>query len=229
MTIPTKYTVTSLIDNKTISEMKNMVRELGLVGVLKKRKDVMAKAIVDELKRLAESGIPTVAELEEKTCSELRDMCASLDITGVSKKRKEFLIDLLINAYKSDIVTSSTLKDNHVEVETEIDAGFDVVSLNSGKSIVSKIGFETIAELKNKNARTGDKMDKTIRVSSGSSSSDIQFAGQTVETILNTFDEIFNIDRSSNIMVNGKSATLKTVLKAGDNLEFLKAAGSKHV
>jgi hypothetical protein len=56
---------------------------------------------------------------------------------------------------------------------------------------------------------------------------EFDFAGLTVAHVAETCRESFNIQDDSDVFVNGEKVGMETVLKDGDNLEFLKVEGQK--
>ena len=74
---------------------------------------------------------------------------------------------------------------------------------------------------------TGGGADQTIRVSSGASSGNFQVVGKSVGEVRSTLSEALNVDSSANALVNGRQVGNDYILQVGDNLEFMKPAGSK--
>jgi hypothetical protein len=154
------------------------------------------------------------ADLENMTCTELREICADLGISGVSKTVKLDLIDVIL--------------DNQGEghFEQDIDDSCSEECTESEK-LISPFNMSLTSLVRDENAPDGKKMTTLVRISSGSSSDYFNYVGKTISDIIGTCKEIFNIDVSATVLVNGDTVGLNYVLKAGDIVEFLKPSGEK--
>jgi hypothetical protein len=61
----------------------------------------------------------------------------------------------------------------------------------------------------------------------GWQSKEFDFAGLTVAHVAESCREKFDIPADAKAFVNGKEVDYETILKDGDNLEFMKLAGQK--
>ena len=71
--------------------------------------------------------------------------------------------------------------------------------------------------------------DCSVTVMSGSSSKAFPLANQSVGGVRQLLRKILNIADNAASLINGKQAEEDQVLKAGDQLEFIRRAGSKGV
>lgn len=69
--------------------------------------------------------------------------------------------------------------------------------------------------------------DGTVLVIWGANMDDLDVSGLTVDEIRQQIDSAYNIAPDAEVNVNGVSASGDTRLRAGDNLEFVHAAGEK--
>ena len=142
-------------------------------------------------------------QLEGMTVAELRSKCVyELSIPGMSKQRKSDIIDAIlerVGVAPEPVQTPSV---------TAIEASFQ-------------------STLTKPDARKGDKTTTTIRVSCGASSGAFDVAGKSVGAVADFLREVLNIDSLASGIVNGEHVNDNYILKSGDNLEFLKPAGSK--
>jgi len=150
----------------------------------------------------------TREQLAEKTVKELRAMAKNLGCVGYSKKPKDTVIDLILE--KQGPVTAAAAPKAAPKDDKLTKAEFSM------QSILTK-----------PTAKFGDKTTTTIRVSCGAAAGDFSVCGKTVGAVSEFLREVLNIDRMAQGVVNGKTVDGNYVLKEGDNLEFLKAAGRK--
>jgi len=144
-------------------------------------------------------------QLENMTVAELRSKCVyELAIPGMSKQRKSDIIDAILAKVG---VTPEPVQVQVPDV-TAIEASFQ-------------------STLTKPDARKGDKTTTTIRVSCGASSGAFDVGGKTVGAVADFLREVLNIDSLASGIVNGEHVNDSYALKPGDNLEFLKPAGSK--
>ena len=143
------------------------------------------------------------AELENMTVAELKSKCVyELAIPGMSKQRKSDIVGAILKKVG--------VKPEPVQVQsvTAIEASFQ-------------------STLTKPSAKKGDKTTTTIRVSCGASSGTFDVGGKSVGAVADFLREVLNVDSLASGIVNGEHVNDSYVLKPGDNLEFLKPAGSK--
>ena len=68
---------------------------------------------------------------------------------------------------------------------------------------------------------------ETTKVLYGVNELDLELAGKTVSEVWKALEQVFNIPRDATITLNGARVDDDTVVHAGDELEFQKAAGVK--
>lgn len=68
---------------------------------------------------------------------------------------------------------------------------------------------------------------ETTRVLYGVNELDLELAGKTVSEVWKALEQVFNIPRDAVVTVNGTRVDEETVVRAGDEIEFQKAAGVK--
>ena len=68
---------------------------------------------------------------------------------------------------------------------------------------------------------------ETTKVLYGVNELDLELAGKTVSEVWKALEQVFNIPRDAAITLNGARVDDDTVVGAGDELEFQKAAGVK--
>ena len=146
----------------------------------------------------------TNSELMEMTVVELRELCRRYNIVGMSKVRK----DLLVNAIETYYEDAG---DNYCSKETK----------KEDKSKVPYINANVHSFLKN------DTYQTLISVSCGAASSNYPVVGRSVGFVKATYREILNVETEATGVVNGESVADTYILKSGDNLEFVRKAGSK--
>lgn len=76
-------------------------------------------------------------------------------------------------------------------------------------------------------ANPGLPINTMVGVSSGPYAEDLPVAGTTVGEVRRKFKDRFDIDDKATAIVNGNTVDDETVLKAGDNLMFVRHAGEK--
>jgi len=156
----------------------------------------------------------TREQLEEKTVKELRAMAKNLGCVGYSKKAKPLVIDLIMEK-QGPAAASEAAKAKPKAAPAKKD------------DTVKQAEFSLQSVLTKPSAKMGDKTTTTIRVSCGAAAGDFNVCGKTVGAVSEFLREVLNIDRMAQGVVNGKTVDGSYVLKDGDNLEFLKAAGRK--
>jgi molybdopterin converting factor small subunit len=156
----------------------------------------------------------TREQLDEKTVPELRGIAKNLGCVGYSKKAKTIVIDLIME--KQDPAAVSEV----AKAKPEADPVKKDDKLN-------QVEFNLQSVLTKPSAKFGDKTTTTIRVSCGAAAGDFSVCGKTVGAVSEFLREVLNIDRMAQGVVNGKTVDGSYLLKDGDNLEFLKAAGRK--
>jgi hypothetical protein len=153
----------------------------------------------------------TKDQLDGKTVPELRGIARNLGCVGYSKKPKATVIDLILE--KQGPVAASTAKAKAAPAKKD--------------DTVKQAEFSLQSVLTKPSAKKGDKTTTTIRVSCGAAAGDFTVCGKTVGAVSEFLREVLNIDRMAQGVVNGNTVDGSYVLKDGDNLEFLKAAGRK--
>ena len=151
----------------------------------------------------------TREQLTEKTVKDLRAMAKNLGCVGYSKKPKDTVIDLILEK-QGPSTAAAPAKEAPQKSDKLTQAEFSMQSILTKPS-----------------AKFGDKTTTTIRVSCGAAAGDFSVCGKTVGAVSEFLREVLNIDRMAQGVVNGKTVDGGYVLKEGDNLEFLKAAGRK--
>jgi hypothetical protein len=149
-------------------------------------------------------------QLDEKTVKELRQIAKNMGCVGYSKKPKATVIDLIIEKQGGAAPAAPKAAPAAQKSDKLTQAEFSMQSILTKPS-----------------AKFGDKTTTTIRVSCGAAAGDFSVCGKTVGAVSEFLREVLNIDRMAQGVVNGKTVDGNYVLKEGDNLEFLKAAGRK--
>jgi hypothetical protein len=148
-------------------------------------------------------------DLNAKTVAELRDMCWALGITGVSKTRKDDLIDKLLQMSGPP--------------EKKAPAAAEKPGPDPYKKDGPVSGMTSVLSVN----KTGTGFENAILVSCGAASGNFSVVGRSVAQVAGLLKEALNIDTMASGVVNGKAIPESYVLKTGDTLEFLKAAGRK--
>lgn len=149
--------------------------------------------------------------LKEKTNAELRQIATmEFGITGVSKKRKDVIIDKILVAQGSQGSQESA----------------NIESTPSNKPLTG-IEFNTVAKTTQPSAKKGEKTEMWCRISSGATSQQFDVAGYTIADVMDYMKEVLNVNKTSTPIVNGGEAKYDYVIQAGDNIEFIKPAGTK--
>jgi hypothetical protein len=144
------------------------------------------------------------------TAKEIKRMCAhELGISGMSKKPK-------------DVVIAEVLRQ-----QGAAPTGATITPQTSNEGKITGMEWGARSVLSKPNAPVGSKTTTTIHVSCGASSGNFPVVGKSVKEVGDFLREVLNVDQLSTGLVNGKSVDSSYVLKAGDNLEFLKPAGKK--
>jgi len=149
----------------------------------------------------------TQEQLEEKTVAELRELCKKYDITGQSKARKDDIVDEIMSFY------------NGLEPEGN---GSNKNNVNEPQEKIPYVNAHLHSYL-DKN----DNYQSLITVSCGAASGNYPLVGRTVGFVKATYREIFNIEDDANGVVNGSEKADSYILKSGDNVEFIRKAGTK--
>ena len=148
-------------------------------------------------------------DLNAKTVAELRDMCWALGITGVSKTRKDEIISKILAVSGGPAVPTQAAP-KAAEKDPYKKSG-EVTSMTSVLAV---------------NKATGS-FENSITVSCGAASGNFSVVGRSIAQVSALLKEALNIDTMASGVVNGKSVDESYILKTGDTLEFLKAAGRK--
>lgn len=144
---------------------------------------------------------------------ELKPMAVKMGLSGYSKKTK-------------DVVISAILEKQGPK-KAPAKAAIASIAPAAAVKAMNAIEFCATSILTKPSAKEGDKCSTTIRVSSGASSGNFPVSGRTVAEVAEFLREVLNIKKMSPGLVNGKSVEGTYTLKDGDELEFLKPAGSK--
>ena len=146
----------------------------------------------------------SVDQLNNMTVVELREICRDNGIPKMAKARKDVIVAALSNFYGGQ---------NQVQATP------------AAQTDTSRIPYVTA------NVHSFLKKDNSyqsmISVSCGAASSNYPVVGRTVGFIKATYREILNIDAAAGGVVNGKNVEDSYVLRSGDNLEFVRQAGTK--
>lgn len=145
-------------------------------------------------------------ELETFTVKELREIAMERGITGMSKKRKDVIIDAILEN-----------QGNNDTSEME----------SSTQKMPTGVEFNAVSKVTNPDGKKGDTTQTFCRISSGATSQQFDVAGYTVSSVMEFMCEVLNIEKTSSPIVNGEKVTADYVIKPGDNIEFVKEAGSK--
>lgn len=156
-------------------------------------------------------------ELNEKTVMELRELCRTYDISGMSKARKDEIISVLLKFYRKVQKDSQSKEEKETEKSSKNEQG----SKSSGKIAYLNAGMHTF--LKEDNT-----YETMVNVSCGAASSNFPVVGKTVGQVRDFYREILNIGFDAKAILNGENEVDNTtILKTGDNLEFIRPAGVK--
>jgi len=147
--------------------------------------------------------------LESKTVKDLRQLVVKLGIVGYTKRPKAEIVDAIMSKYGT--TPSASIAADGPAAATPLQG----VEASFQSSI-------TKPSLKKR-----DRLSTTLQVSCGASAGRFPVTGRSVAEVGEFLREVLNVDKLSTGMVNGKEVNGDYVLKAGDNLEFLKPAGKK--
>lgn len=139
---------------------------------------------------------------------ELKPLAKDLGIIGYSKKNKVDLISMILEFQSESVIQPVSIK-------------------TTTMPNITALQFNATSILSKPNAERGDKCTTTLLVSSGASSGEFPVVGRSVAEVSSFLEEILNIDKMSIGHVSGKGVTGDYILKDGDVLEFIKAAGTK--
>jgi hypothetical protein len=150
----------------------------------------------------------TREQLNEKSAKELKRIAYhEMGIQGITKKPKDVVISAILENQASNPVGISGF------------APSSDAAPSSGPISEMHGGFKTV--------RDGSGYQTTIQVSCGASSGNFQVLGKTIGEVKGLLRDVLNIDASASGLVNGSNQSDAYVLKEGDKLEFLRAAGRK--
>ena len=144
--------------------------------------------------------------------NQLKPMAVKMGLPGYSKKTKAVVISAILE------------KQGAAKAPKAPKAATASIA---PAAAMNAIEFCATAVLTKPSAKKGDKCSTTIRVSSGASSGNFPVAGRSVAEVAEFLREVLNIEKMSPGLVNGKDVNGTYTLKDGDELEFLKPAGSK--
>ncbi len=160
--------------------------------------------------------IYTREELEAMNVkNELKPMAVKMGLPGYSKKTKAVVVDAILESQGPKAAPKKAAK-----------ATASIAPAAAAKAM-NAIEFCATSVLTKPSAKKGDKCSTTIRVTSGASSGNFPVAGRTVAEVSEFLREVLNIEKMSPGIVNGEQKEGTYTLKNGDELEFLKPAGSK--
>lgn len=154
----------------------------------------------------------THENLKEKTNAELRQIAKENGIIGVSKKRKDIIIDKILA--------------DQAEQAEDIPASIEP-SKSTTNSPLTGVEFNTVAKTTQPSSKKGEKTEMWCRISSGATSQQFDVAGYTIADVMDYMKEVLNVTKTSSPIVNGDEVKYDYVIQAGDNIEFVKPAGSK--
>ena len=149
--------------------------------------------------------------LESKTVKELRKLVVSLGIKGMTKRPKEEIIAAIFAKHGVEGAKKSK----------------KVAKVAAKAAPLTGIEGNFSSRLERPEAEFGFKTSTTVRVSCGASSINAPVIGKTVKEVGQFMREVLNVSKLSTGLVNGQEVGPEYTIKAGDNLEFLKPAGSK--
>lgn len=156
--------------------------------------------------------IYTKEELENMNVkNKLKPIAVKMGLTGYSKKTKAVVV--------------SAILENQAPASKK--AAKATIAPAAASEAMNAIEFCATSILTKPSAKKGDKCSTTIRVSSGASSGNFPVTGRSVAEVAEFLREVLNIEKMSPGLVNGKDVEGTYTLKDGDELEFLKPAGSK--
>lgn len=144
---------------------------------------------------------------------ELKPMVVKMGLTGYSKKTKAVVISAILEAQGP--------------VKTPKPKATASIAPAAAAKAMNAVEFCATSVMTKPSAKKDDKYSTTIRVSSGASSGNFPVTGRTVAEVGEFLREVLNIEKMSPGLVNGKNVEGTYTLKNGDELEFLKPAGSK--
>lgn len=153
-------------------------------------------------------------QLKEKTNTELRQIAKEMGIVGVSKKRKDIIIDKILVEQSEDPSESGP-------------ATVESSSKTSTNAPLTGVEFNTVAKTTNPSGGKGEKSEMWCRISSGATSQQFDVAGYTIADVMTYMKEVLNVTKTSSPIVNGEEVKYDYKIKPGDNIEFVKPAGSK--
>lgn len=162
--------------------------------------------------------IYTKDELNTWTVDNLRDFCKNLEIPKMSKQRKDVII--------SEILAKQGGVSNNDIVQ--ISVANSTVSGTPAKDDRPIVNMVAVMNMNASNpSDKNSKMNTTIHVSCGASSGNFSVVGKSVGEVAAKLKGVLNISNISVGIVNGKEVSDGYLLKDGDNLEFIKPAGTK--
>jgi len=147
--------------------------------------------------------------------NQLKPMAVKMGLPGYSKKTKAVVISAILE------------KQGAAKAAKAPKSATASIAPAAAKKAMNAIEFCATSVLTKPSAKKGDKCTTTIRVSSGASSGNFPVAGRSVAEVAEFLREVLNIQKMSPGLVNGKDVEGTYILKDGDELEFLKPAGSK--
>jgi hypothetical protein len=151
--------------------------------------------------------------LEAKTVKELRSLVVQLGIKGMTKRPKEEII-------------AAIFAKHGVEGKAKAVAAKKTKAAAAPPPLTAVEGNFS-SKMERPNAKFGHKTSTTVRVSCGASSISAAVIGKSVKEVGEFMREVLNVSKLSTGLVNGQEVGPDYKLKEGDNLEFLKPAGSK--
>jgi len=112
---------------KTLIELKEIEKNLGIPGMSKQRKNIIVNQIVAKCR--TSGSLFTQSDLEEKTKDELKGILKNLGGTGYSKQTKDALVDNILETSSStSTITkeSGPIKAISFQIDSKrIDGGID--------------------------------------------------------------------------------------------------------
>lgn len=179
----------------------------------------------------------TYENLEVMTVAELKGIVKELGVTGYSKSTKYDIIDMILSEQGVEVTqenlaekTIAELKDIARNLDMKVEKGVTKADLLNRILAVDAGGKDEVHAFGG-NIEAAHNMVQggpaTITVSCGASGGKFPVIGKTVNAVADFLKEILNIDPTATAMVNGETVKGNFVLGEGDNVEFVKQAGSK--
>lgn len=139
-------------------------------------------------------------QLYDLTNRELRNICIDMNIVGMTRAVKNDLVDAILE-------NNGSYEDSNNQANS--------MPIIAGEVIITGV-------------RANGHVATTARASCGASSiNSNQIVGHKIVDVMAFFEEVLNVGDSSSPIVNGSNVDGDYIIKSGDNIEFIRAAGHK--